>query len=280
MAVRITADSTCDLSPQLIEKYHVGIVPLYVNLGSDSFRDGVTIQPDQLYEYFERTGNLAKTSAASVADYTEAFKMLREGGDEVVHFNLSSEMSASHQNACLAAQEVGGVHVVDSRNLSTGTGLLVLRGAQMAEQGAGAEQICEAMCQDAQKVEASFVIDTMTYLYKGGRCSALAKVGATMLKIKPCIEVKDGVMGVGAKYRGNLRACLRHYVRDRLTDRDDISTERIFITHSGVDDETIGEVRSLIDELIHFDEVLVTRAGCTISSHCGPGTLGILFVRK
>ena len=203
-----------------------------------------------------------------------------EDCDGIVHIDISSEMSACYQNACIAAQEFKNVHVVDSRNLSTGIGHIVLDAAIMAQSGMAAEDIANELRARTDKVEASFVIDTLQYLYKGGRCSMLTALGANVLKLKPCIEVVDGVMGVGKKYRGNFDKVIIKYVEDRLSGRDDIDYKRIFITHSRMDPEIVENVRKKVCELGTFDEVIETDAGCTVSNHCGPNCLGVLFYRK
>ena len=281
MPVKITSDSTCDLSPELVSKYDIAILPLTVTLGAQSGFDGIDITPDDIYRYVEETGKLSKTSAAGLIQYQDFFREWREKGYEVVHFNISSEFSSSFQNAHVASDEIGGVRVVDSRNLSTGQGLAVLKAAEMAKDGAGADEIvevCEKMIPD---IEASFVANSIDYLYKGGRCTALAALGANVLQIKPCIEVIDGKMTPGKKYRGKIDRVMRDYVQDRLKDRTDIDTKRIFITHTRCEKETVDAIRSMIREYQpDIEEILETTAGATITTHCGPGTLGVLFVRK
>lgn len=278
--VKITADSTNDLSTELVSKYNIDIIPLYVNMNEKSYRDGVDIKPQDIFSFFEDSGKLAKTSAVPVLDYCNVFKKYTEGGFDVIHINISSEMSSSYQNATLAASEVGSTYVIDSKNLSTGSGHITLLAAQMAMEGSTATEILDTINSVVDKVEASFVIDTLTYLHKGGRCSAVAQLGANLLKLKPCIEVVDGTMQVGKKYRGSLEKCLKNYVIDRLDGRTDIDLNRIFITHTQCNSDTIQLVREQINSLQMFNEVIVTDAGCTISSHCGPNTLGILFIRK
>ena len=280
MKIKISADSTCDLSPELIERYHIGITPLYIIRGEETLRDGIDVHPQELYDYANATGKLCKTAAVNVSDYLAYFAACREEYDAVIHFTISSDMSGCYQNACTAAAEFENVYVVDSRNLSTGIALLVLDAAERVEKGEDPKEIAALMRETAKKVEASFVIDTLFYLQKGGRCSTLAALGANLLKLKPCIEVKDGKMGVGKKYRGKIDNCIAQYVRERLQGRDDLRRNRIFITHSGCAPEIVENVKAIIKECGGFDEVLETYAGCTVSSHCGPNTLGVLFVRK
>lgn len=281
MKVKIISDSTCDLSKELIEKYSIAIVPLYVTMNGQAKKDGLEVVPEDIYEYVKKNNKLPTTSAANVGDYIEVFKYWREQGFEIVHFNISCDFSSTHHNACIAAEEVGGVYVLDSKNLSTGQGLAVLHGAEMAEQGKSAKEIFEECSALTSKIEASFVVDSIDYLYKGGRCSALAAFGANLLKLKPCIEVKDGKMSPGKKYRGNISRVMINYVQERLSGRDDIDKHRIFITHTKCSDEDVQAVKDKILELSpDFEEILETTAGCTVTTHCGPNTLGILFIRK
>ena len=275
----IASDSTCDLSPELIAQYGVQILPLGVALGERQYTDGVDIDPDFIYAHYEKTGELPKTSAINIAECEEFYKKLTADGSTLIFFTISSEMSSTHNNARLAAEACERVHVIDGRNLSTGGGLLVIKACEMAAEGKSAEEIVETCNKLAPCVDASFIIDSLEFLYKGGRCSALAAFGANMLSLKPCIVVKDGKMGVGKKYRGKFSAVLPKYVDDRLGDASDIIHDHIFVTHAGCEqsviDACVTEVRAVApDAAIH-----VTRAGCTISSHCGRNTLGVLFIR-
>lgn len=278
--VIITSDSTSDLSPELRERYHIDILPLGVVLGDKLHIDGIDIDPDMIYEYHKQTGQLPKTNAINIETAAEFFKPYVDKGYTVIHFSLSSEMSSSFNNTRLAAQEFENVYVIDSRNLSTGIGLLIIAAAEMAESGIQAEKIVEELDRLIPCVDASFVIDDLEYLHKGGRCSALAMFGANLLKLKPCIQVKNGSMGVAKKYRGKYSEVLKQYVNEQLGDCSDIITDRIFITHAGVDEETANAVVDLVKSTGKFKEVFLTRAGCTVSSHCGPYTLGVLFIRK
>lgn len=281
MTVKIISDSTCDLSPELLRQYDVSITPLSVCCGERVGADGTEITPDDIYEYVHAEGKLPQTSAVNVADYMEEFHRWTKQGCCVVHFCISSDFSSTYQNACLAAKEVGNVFVVDSRNLSTGQGLLVLHAAEMAANGYYAQEIWETCSAMAKRVEASFVIDSLDYLYKGGRCSALGAFGGNLLRLKPCIEVRNGKMTPGKKYRGKIEKVMLQYVEDRLQNRTDIDKHRIFITHTKCSPEAVQAVRDKILEIApDFEEILETTAGATITSHCGPNTLGILFVRK
>ncbi len=280
MNIKVCADSTCDLTPELVEKYGITIVPLTVNCAGESYLDGVDIVPDQLYERIAASGQLGSTAAVNMQEYLDVFAPLLEEYDAVIHFTISSEMSVCYQNACLAAQELGNVYVVDSRNLSTGIGHLVLDACEMAAAGIDAADIHRELEARREKLDVSFVVDTLEYLRKGGRCTPLAAIGANILKLHPCIFVKDGAMDVGKKYRGKMVDCLTAYVEDRLEDMSTVDTRRIFITDSGVSQECREAAEAAVRQMGDFDEIIHTRAGCTVSCHCGPGTLGILFYRK
>ncbi len=281
MKVKIIADSTCDLSPELIEKYDIAVTPLSVILGERTGLDGLEITPEDIYSHVNATGQLPKTSAVNTDEYRRVFRHWREQGYEIVQFCMSSQFSCCYQNACTAAEETDGVYVVDTRNLSTGVGLVVLHGSEMARQGCSAKEIFDSCRKLTSRVEASFVVDRIDYLYKGGRCSALSALGANLLHIKPCIEVENGLMQPGAKYRGHIGKVMLSYVEKRLAGRTDIDKHRIFITHTKCDPADVEAVRAKINELSPgFEEILDTVAGSTVTSHCGPGTLGILFIRK
>lgn len=281
MKVKILSDSTCDLSPELIKKYDIDIIPLFVTIDDVAKKDGIEVSPEDIYQYVDKAGKLPFTSAVNITDYTDIFKEWVEKGYSIVHFNIGSGFSSTHNNARLVAEDFDNVYVVDSANLSTGQGLLVLHGAEMAAEGHSAKEIYESCMALADKVEASFVVDRIDYLYKGGRCSALAALGANLLNLKPCIEVIDGKMLPGKKYRGKISKVMMNYVSDRLKDRDDIDLNRIFITHTKCAPEDVEAVRQKITELQPgFKEILETTAGCTVTTHCGPGTLGVLFIRK
>ncbi len=275
--VIITADSTCDIGSELAKQYNIGIVPLYVSLGNKSYRDGVDIHPDMIFDYYDQTGELAKTSAPPVEDYFEFFSRLKEPGNEIIHISISQKLSSSHENAVAAAKRVEGVRIVDSGNLSSAMGQLVLLASELASQGKTSDEIISVLESEKEKLDASFVIDTLEYLRKSGRCSSLAAYGANLLKLKPSIKVSDGGLIVGKKYRGGLKKALMGYIDDTFKDVSSINKKRVFITHSGCDPELINAVREKMASLIEFDEVLITRAGATITCHCGSNTLGILF---
>lgn len=278
--VHISADSTVDLSPELVERFGITVLPMLVTLDGDTRLDGIEVVPQDLFAYTQKTGQLAKTAAQSSAYYIDRFRELTQDGGAVIHFTISASMSSAYNFACLAAEEFENVYVVDSMNLSTGIALLVLKAAEMAADGADAETIVNTVNGLRTKVDASFVVDTLEFLHKGGRCSTIAMLGANVLKLKPCIQVKEGAMDVGKKYRGRMDAVLREYVADALHDPDDIDLSRIFVTHTCGDDPLVGEIVKLVRGTLPFREVLTTSAGCTVSAHCGPGTLGVLFIRK
>lgn len=278
--IKITCDSTCDLTKELYEKYGVEVVPLGITLGETLYLDSVDITTQKVFDYVAETGVLPKTSAISVADYETVFKKYVSEGYSVIHINISSEFSACHQHARLAAEEVGNVYPIDSRNLSSGSGHLVVAAAEMAKDGMTAPEIAEKLNEIKEKLDVSFVLQTLDYLKKGGRCSGVLALGAAMLQLRPEIEVVDGGMKVGKKYRGKIDKSIMDYVKGRLAGRDDIDTKRIFVTHSYVPEEIVVQVKDYVKSLYPFEEVLETTAGCTVSSHCGPACLGVLFFKK
>lgn len=278
----LSADSTCDLDEDLKNRYHVNYFPLHINLNGKDYLDNVNITPEQVYQEYYDNKVLPKTSAVNVEEYMDHFRPWVEQGCEVIHINLGHALSSSYQNCRLAAKELGHVHVVDSGNLSTGTGLTVVAAGKMIAAGMDAEDIAEELRRTTTRRHASFVLDTLTFLHAGGRCSAVAALGANMLKLKPSIQVDnhDGSMSVGKKYRGSLDKVLVKYVRDELSKHTDIDPELLFITHSGIPQEYIDLVKKTVEEMMDFKEIHITKASCTISCHCGPNTLGILFETK
>ena len=280
MNIKITADSTCDLSPQQIEQHHITVIPLSVGMGGKYYLDGVEATPADIFAHVADCGELPVTAAVNVEQYYQCFSKYAKEYDAVIHVNLGSGFSSCHQNARLAASELDNVYVVDSQNLSTGNGTVALRAAELAESGMEPLQIVRELEELVKHVDTSFILEQVAYLHKGGRCSAVAALGANLLKLKPCIEVKDGKMGVGKKYRGSYEKCLREYIRDRLEGREDLDLSRIFISHSGLDEEYLKIAKDTVRELQPFREICFTVVGCTISSHCGPGTLGIVYATK
>ena len=280
MTYQILADSTCDLSPEQLERYNIRLTPLYVRLGDRDYRDGVDIHPDDIYAHVAAGGALASTAAVNMADYVRVFSEYSRRVDFVIQVCISSDFSSCYQNACLAAADYPNVYVVDSRNLSTGHGLVVLEAVRLAESGMPPEEIVTQLNEVTARVRASFILDRLDYMKKGGRCSSVAVLGANLLRLRPCIAVTDGKMGVEKKFRGSFEKCVRDYVTDRLAGRTDLDLRRVFITHSGVDDEIVRIACEMIRSLQPFEEICVTRAGCTVSSHCGPGTIGVLFIEN
>lgn len=280
MNIKITSDSTCDLSQELLEQHNISIFPLTVIKDNQAYSDGITITPDEIFAHVAAGGNLCSTTAGSVGEYQELFAKYADKYDGIVHINISSEFSSSYQNACLAAEEFENVLVVDSRNLSTGQGLVVLKVCELADSCASLEEIDSYIREFVDKVEASFLLDQLQYMVKGGRCSAVVALGANLLNLKPCIEVKNGKMSVVKKYRGSYAKCLASYVKDRLADRDDLVRETLFVTRTPVSDDCLDAVKAAVDQYGDFENIYWTKAGCTVSCHCGPGTLGVLFVRK
>lgn len=279
MKTIIAVDSTCDLSRELIEESGIKILPLYVNLGEKSLKDGIEIVPEDIFKYVEETGNLPKTSAIPIGEFADAFEAMKKDGDALIYFSIGSGFSSSCQNAKLAAEEMENVYVVDTKNLSTGEGLLVLKASQMAREGISPEKIVEEMDALSDKVDASFVIEKLDFLHKGGRCSALTHLGANLLSIKPCIEVLDGKMTVGKKYRGKYISILEKYIEDKLVDTE-VDDEFAFFTYSESDPRYVEAGIEAVKKTGKFKKLYVTKAGCTITTHCGGNTMGVLFIRK
>lgn len=297
LKIILSADSTCDLDEELMHRYNVHYFPLHINLNGKDYLDNINITPEQVYREYYENKVLPKTSAVNVQEYIDHFQPWVDDGCEVIHISIGHALSSSYQNCCLAAQELGHVHVIDSCNLSTGTGLTVVAAGKLIKETADIAAKPEAGKSDQEQIaamiaaklragtsrrHASFVLDTLTFLSAGGRCSAVAAFGANMLRLKPCIQVdnRDGSMSVGKKYRGTLKKVLTRYVKDELAMYPDINTDLLFITHSGIPQNYIDLVRETVEETMTFKEIHVTKASCTISCHCGPNTLGILFETK
>ena len=280
MNIKIISDSTCDLSKELIEQNNITIMPLTVVKGSEQFRDGVNITPAEIFAHVAAGGDLCSTAALNVGEYTEVFSRYTKDYDGIIHINISAEFSSCHQNARLAAAEFDNVRVVDSRNLSTGHGLVVLKAVELAKTCTNLDALEAELVEFTSKVEASFLLSRLDYMVKGGRCSAVVALGANLLNLKPCIEVKNGKMSVVKKYRGSFDKCLANYVKDRLADREDLDKGTLFITRTTVSDECQTAVDNAVAQYGDFAHIYRTTAGCTVSCHCGPGCLGILFVRK
>ena len=277
--VKIISDSTCDLSEKLLIQYDIAVLPHPIVRDGELLQDNVSITPDDIYAHYERTGRLCTTSAPNAYDYEQFWRPWLDEGYEIVHFTISSEMSTAYNQAVLAAEETGHVYPVDSRSLSTGIGLLVLEACDLRDQGFAAEEIAARVREDSAKCQASFLVDVIEYLWKGGRCSSVAAIGANLLKLKPRIDVQNGKMLSTKKYRGKTTKCFAAYADDLLKGKDNIRQNRIFITHSGIDEDIIQLVQDKIRQWQPgVEHIYVTRAGGTISCHCGPGTLGILYM--
>lgn len=280
MSIKICADTTCDLPEHLLRRWNIDTIPLYVIKNGEAFRDNVDITTADIFAHVAAGGALCSTSAVSEADYKAFFRQQLQTCDGVVHVTISSDMSACYQNACRAAEQVGHVRVIDSRNLSVGEGLIVLKGARMAAEGDHTlDEIADAMEALIPKVDCSFVIDKLDYLRKGGRCSPLAALGANVLSLKPCIAVRDGAMLVEKKYRGKFDKVLLSYVEDRLKD-DTIDPSFLFVVHTTLNDGVLESVKEKCAAVRSFGEVEEADAGCTIACHCGPNTLGVIYLHK
>ncbi len=281
MNIKILSDSTCDLSTAILEENNISLVPLTVIKNDQEFKDGVTITPAEIFAHVAAGGGLCSTSANSVGEYQEHFAQYTDKFDGVLHINIGSGFSSCYQNACLAAEEFTNVRIIDSQNLSTGQGLVVLEACRLAKECSSLDELAEKVQAFTSRVEASFLLDRLDYMVKGGRCSATTALGANLLNLKPCLEVKDGKLGVVKKYRGKYEKCLASYVKDRLDSREDVTGEILFVTCTPVNDVCYGAVMEAVKEYgSYFKTVYETNAGCTVSCHCGPGTLGVLFVRK
>lgn len=278
MKIKITSDSTCDLSPALLERYDVTLTPLSVIKDGLPYLDGVEITPEDIFRHVDAGGALCSTSAVNVDAYRTVFGELSPQYDAVIHITIGSLFSACYQNATIAAAAFKNVYVVDSMNLSTGQAHLVIQAAEMAADGVSALEICSQLNAMRGRVKSSFIMDRLDYMQKGGRCSSVMALGGKLLKIKPCIAVLDGTMKMVDKYRGSFDKCLEKYIKDQLKDRKDLKLDRIFITHSTVPDDAVDIARETIRKYADFAEIHDTNVGCTVACHCGPGTLGVLFM--
>ena len=280
MKIKIISDSTCDLSARQIAENNITLTPLTVVKNDEQFKDGVTITPADIFDHVAAGGALCSTSANSIGEYAEVFEKYSADYDGIIVITLGSGFSTCYQSACLAAEDFPKVRVVDSQNLTTGQGFIVLKACELAKTATDLDTLADELRAFTEKVEASFMVEKLDYLVKGGRCSSAAALGANLLNLKPCIEVKDGKMAVGKKYRGNYAKCLGNYVKERLEGREDIDTGMLFITRTVVSDDAYAAVKNAVAQYGKFESIVETTAGCTISCHCGPGTLGIIFVRK
>lgn len=279
--IRIAADSTCDLSKELIDKYNISIIPLHIVLEDKEYRDGFDITPDEIYEWSDKNNTTPKTSAVGFEDAENAIKPITDSDDEMIIFTISEKMSTTANVFRMAAEELeieDRVSVIESANLSTGIGLLVIEAAIMAAEGKTCKEIVECIEDLKPRVRSSFVVDTLTYLHRGGRCSSVAALAGGMLKLHPKIVVENGAMLATKKYRGKMDSVILDYAKEMEEDLKQAKKDRVFITHSGCNQQTIDSVKEYLESLGQFEEILITRAGGVISSHCGPGTLGVLFI--
>lgn len=283
MSVKILSDSTCDLSKELVEKYGIEIIPLHIVLGEKEYLDGVEIGPDEIYEWSDENKTTPKTSAASISDAMDALEKCEKDFDEMIIFTISGQMSTTVNVMRMAAEELeieDRVFVIDSENLSTGNGLLVLEAAIMAQEGKSGKEIEDAINGLKSRVRASFVVDTLTYLHRGGRCSGVAALAGSALKLHPKIMVENGAMKPDKKYRGKMKKVILDYAKELEAQLLAAKKDRVFITHSGCEAEIIDSVKEYLESLNYFNEILVTRAGGVVSSHCGSGTLGVLYIEQ
>ena len=280
MKIKIISDSTCDLPKAFLQEHDITLAPLTVVKGGEQFKDGVTIQPSEIFAHVAAGGDLCSTAAVSIGEYADLFEQYASDYDAIIVINIGSGFSACHQNACLAAEDYPNVRCIDSRNLTSGQGLLVLEACRLAQKLDNLDEIADRLNAYTEKIETSFLVEKLDYLVKGGRCSSAAALGANLLNLKPCIEVGNCKMAVVKKYRGNLSKCLATYIAERLQNRDDIDTETAFIVYTQVSDEAISQVRESLHTYGGFTHVHEVVAGSTISCHCGPGTLGLIFARK
>lgn len=281
--IRIMSDSTADLSPELVERYNITVIPLHICLDDAEYRDGTEITPDEIYKWADEHNTTPKTSAISMEDAEGAFRPVIDAGDEIIVFTISSKMSTTYNVLNIAASNLNAedkISIIDSENLSTGIGLLVLAAADMASRGEKRDEIVNEINALKSRVRASFVVDTLTYLHRGGRCSSVAAMAGSMLKLHPEIVVRDGAMLADKKYRGKIDTVILDYAHDMELGLLDAIPDRVFITHSGADEKVIAKVKEYLESLEYFKEILITRAGGVVSSHCGPGTLGVLFISK
>ena len=278
--IKITTDSTCDLPRELLDRHHITVIPLGVVKAGKLYHDGVDIRTGDIAAHVAAGGDITTTNAVNMADYEDLFRRELASCDAVIHLNIGTDFSCCHQNARLAAEEVPGVYVVDTGNLTVGHGLMVLAAAEAAESGKTVPEILAMLEDMVPRVEVSFVLDRLDYMKKGGRCSAVTALGANLLKLHPCLEVIGGKLSVMKKYRGSMEKVVADYVRERLADRTDLDTTRMFLVDTCPDDQLASVARACLAEDGRFGEILEAKAGCTIFSHCGPGTLGLVLLKK
>lgn len=280
MNIKIVSDSTCDLPAELLRQYDITILPLHINKNGRSYLDGVEIKPSDIFSFVDSGGEICTTAAVNVGEYMDCFDALSPLYDAVIVITIGSGFSGCCQNARVAAEEYQNIHVVDSCSLSCGQGLLVLKAAQLAQEGLSPEEICDQLNEAAAHIEVSFILDRLDYMKKGGRCSAVAALGANLLKIKPCIEVKNGQMTVGKKYRGSFAKVIDQYTKERLDLCREVCTDLVIVAHPDAEQSAIDAAKQALAEDGRFEHVMEAQAGCTVSCHCGPNTLGVMFFSK
>ena len=280
--VIIIADSTVDLTPELIKKHNIVTVPLIVRFDEEIYYDNETITPDELYEKVKIKGELPKTAAVAPQTFIDLFKPYIDQGCDILFSGIGAKMSSTIQNAIIASNEFpeGRIFVLDSGNLSTGTGLLILKMCKYRDEGKSAKEIFDLVSPLVTKVSAQFAVDTLEYLHKGGRCSGASKIFGTIFHIHPIIKLVDGGMIVYKKPRGAYKAALNELVNEIIGDYPNVDLDHIFVTHSGMDQNLINYLYEEVSKVVGQDHVYITRAGCVISSHCGPGTIGVLYIKK
>ncbi len=279
----LTADSTFDLPKELSERYNIKeIFPLHIILGDKCYDDGINITPEEIYSNFDATGILPKTAAVNAQEYIDRFKPYIEQGYSIIHINIGSGISSSHRNCKIAAETLGNIYPIDSGSLTSGTGLIAIEAAERIAKGMDITQIVQEVVESTKRCRTNFILDKLNYLRAGGRCSTIAMLGANILKIKPCIEVNniDATMTVGKKYRGKLETVLAQYAEDKFNSYQNIKKDRVFIVSTGMEEKYVNIVYDIIKGKNYFDEIVLANACCTIASHCGPNTLGIVFMTE
>lgn len=280
MRTKIISDSTCDLSEELLWQYDITILPLHINKDGESYLDGVEIKPSDIFSYVDSGGEICSTASVNINEFMDCFDKYSPLYDAVIVVTIGSGFSGCYQNALIASQEYRNVYIVDSCSLSCGQGLLVLKAVELGRKCTSAEEICQQLAEDASRIEASFILDRLDYMKKGGRCSAVTALGANLLKLRPCIEVKDGSMIVSKKYRGTFTKVISQYVKEKLDSCREVCGDKIFIVHPDAEESAIEAAKQIINKDGRFENVLEARAGCTVACHCGPNTLGIMFMKK
>jgi len=278
--VKIVADSTCDLNQELLNRYQIEVIPLNVNLGDESFFDGVDIHTPDLFAYYKKTGKLPTTSAPTPAYYEDFYQKWTQEGFEVVHFSISAELTVTPNIAKMAAEKFDNIYPIDSRNVSNGMGILAVKAAELRDEGLSGCEIRERILGMTDKVRTAFMISTLLYMYKGGRCTGVQALGANLLNLKPCIEVENGKMGVTKKYRGKLETVLCQMVEDKLRDAEELDLSRLMVINYDAGEKVVAAVTAKIKEFQNFKEIDQNVCGCSVSVHCGPGTLGIIYMVK